>query len=83
MTFDEGDELFDFEGEKIKLVEPDQDFSVKVNCDEDQLIDEAAGKSTEKNRDGDNEQRSHHTSLMLQLSPLLYEDLNLLLTSLV
>ena len=48
LTFDEGDELFDFESEKIKLVEPDQDFSVEVNCDEDQLIDEAAGKSTEK-----------------------------------
>lgn len=69
MTFDEGDELFDFEGEKIKLAEPDQDFSVKVNCDEDQLIVEAAGKSTEKHRDGDNEQQSNHTSLILQLSP--------------
>ena len=69
MTFDEGDGLFDFECEKIKLVEPDQGFSGGINCDEDQLIDEAAGKSTEKNRDGDNEQQSHHTSLMLQLSP--------------
>lgn len=63
LTFDEGDELFDFEGEKIKLVKPDQDFSVEVNCDEDQLIDEAAGKSTEKKQRWKETKGTHDQSL--------------------
>ena len=67
---DEGDELLDWEGEEMGLVEKDQGLSERENSDEDQVLNEAADKTPENNGDQGDKQQSCHTSSMLQLAPL-------------
>ena len=69
-SVDERDELLDYEGEEITLVENDQDLSEGENGDEDQVPNEAADKTPENNADQGDKQQSNHTSSMLQLAPL-------------
>ena len=69
-SVDERDELLDYEGEEITLVENDQDLSEGENGNEDQVPNEAADKTPENNADQGDKQQSNHTSSMLQLAPL-------------
>ena len=69
-SVDERDELLDYEGEEITLVENDQDLSEGENGDEDQVPNETADKTPENNADQGDKQQSNHTSSMLQLAPL-------------